>query len=63
MIVNYIIHFRGYQGYQYPGGNSYPASGGTAHYPTQNPVSTVGMYNMYDSFLTFSTSKIKISLI
>uniref|UniRef100_A0A3B5K6Y7 Tumor susceptibility 101a n=1 Tax=Takifugu rubripes TaxID=31033 RepID=A0A3B5K6Y7_TAKRU len=33
---------KGYQGYQYPGGNTYPASGGTAHYPTQNPVSTVG---------------------
>lgn len=42
MVVDYIILFRGYQGYQYPGGNSYPASAGTAHYPTQNPVSTVG---------------------
>uniref|UniRef100_A0A3B3ZSC0 Uncharacterized protein n=1 Tax=Periophthalmus magnuspinnatus TaxID=409849 RepID=A0A3B3ZSC0_9GOBI len=33
---------RGYPGYQYPGGNSYPASTGQGHYPTQTPVSTVG---------------------
>uniref|UniRef100_A0A8D3CXH8 Tumor susceptibility 101a n=1 Tax=Scophthalmus maximus TaxID=52904 RepID=A0A8D3CXH8_SCOMX len=32
----------GYPGYQYPGGNSYPATAGPAHYPTQSPVSTVG---------------------
>uniref|UniRef100_A0A3Q1J2S4 Tumor susceptibility 101a n=1 Tax=Anabas testudineus TaxID=64144 RepID=A0A3Q1J2S4_ANATE len=32
----------GYPGYQYPGGNSYPATAGPAHYPTQTPVSTVG---------------------
>nr|XP_033490275.1 tumor susceptibility 101a isoform X1 [Epinephelus lanceolatus] len=32
----------GYPGYQYPGGNSYPATAGPAHYPTQPPVSTVG---------------------
>ncbi|CAI5664676.1 tumor susceptibility 101a [Oreochromis niloticus] len=32
----------GYPSYQYPGGNSYPATAGPAHYPTQTPVSTVG---------------------
>ncbi|XP_061533627.1 tumor susceptibility 101a isoform X3 [Phycodurus eques] len=32
----------GYPGYQYPGGNSYPATSGPTHYPTQSPVSTVG---------------------
>uniref|UniRef100_A0A673BN40 Tumor susceptibility 101a n=1 Tax=Sphaeramia orbicularis TaxID=375764 RepID=A0A673BN40_9TELE len=32
----------GYPGYQYPGGNSYPATAGPGHYPTQTPVSTVG---------------------
>lgn len=32
----------GYPGYQYQGGNSYPATAGPAHYPTQTPVSTVG---------------------
>uniref|UniRef100_A0A4W6EIP8 Tumor susceptibility 101a n=1 Tax=Lates calcarifer TaxID=8187 RepID=A0A4W6EIP8_LATCA len=32
----------GYQGYQYQAGNSYPATAGPAHYPTQPPVSTVG---------------------
>ncbi|KAF3854610.1 hypothetical protein F7725_022665 [Dissostichus mawsoni] len=32
----------GYPGYQYPGGNSYPATAGPAHYPNQTPVSTVG---------------------
>ncbi|KAK7891343.1 hypothetical protein WMY93_023306 [Mugilogobius chulae] len=32
----------GYPGYQYQGGNSYPASAGQGHYPTQTPVSTVG---------------------
>ncbi|XP_029909806.1 tumor susceptibility gene 101 protein [Myripristis murdjan] len=32
----------GYPAYQYPGGNSYPATAGPAHYPTQTPVSTVG---------------------
>lgn len=45
MSVEYFKIFRGYQGYPYPGGNTYPASGGTAHYPTQNPVSTVGLYH------------------
>uniref|UniRef100_A0A3Q3DW51 Tumor susceptibility 101a n=1 Tax=Hippocampus comes TaxID=109280 RepID=A0A3Q3DW51_HIPCM len=33
---------RGYPGYQYPGGNSYPATSGPTHYPAQTPVSTVG---------------------
>ena len=37
---------RGYPAYQYPGGNSYPATAGPAHYPTQTPVSTVGMYHI-----------------
>ncbi|XP_067445416.1 tumor susceptibility 101a [Thunnus thynnus] len=32
----------GYPGYQYPAGNSYPATAGPAHYPSQTPVSTVG---------------------
>ncbi|KAM7414270.1 hypothetical protein PAMA_019203 [Pampus argenteus] len=32
----------GYPGYQYPGGNSYPANAGPTHYPTQTPVSAVG---------------------
>ncbi|XP_077568230.1 tumor susceptibility gene 101 protein-like [Stigmatopora nigra] len=32
----------GYPGYQYPGGNSYPATSGPTHYPTPTPVSTVG---------------------
>uniref|UniRef100_A0A3Q1CMN4 UEV domain-containing protein n=1 Tax=Amphiprion ocellaris TaxID=80972 RepID=A0A3Q1CMN4_AMPOC len=41
-LVGYVTPFRGYPGYQYPGGNSYPASAGPAHYPTQTPVSTVG---------------------
>uniref|UniRef100_A0A3Q2DXR2 Tumor susceptibility 101a n=1 Tax=Cyprinodon variegatus TaxID=28743 RepID=A0A3Q2DXR2_CYPVA len=34
--------FRGYPSYQYPAANSYPATGGPAHYPNQTPVSTVG---------------------
>uniref|UniRef100_A0A3Q1GUL1 Tumor susceptibility 101a n=1 Tax=Acanthochromis polyacanthus TaxID=80966 RepID=A0A3Q1GUL1_9TELE len=41
-LVGYVTPFRGYPGYQYPGGNSYPATAGPAHYPTQTPVSTVG---------------------
>uniref|UniRef100_A0A3B5MV11 Tumor susceptibility 101a n=1 Tax=Xiphophorus couchianus TaxID=32473 RepID=A0A3B5MV11_9TELE len=32
----------GYPAYQYPPGNSYPATAGPGHYPTQTPVSTVG---------------------
>uniref|UniRef100_A0A3B5MZJ7 Tumor susceptibility 101a n=1 Tax=Xiphophorus couchianus TaxID=32473 RepID=A0A3B5MZJ7_9TELE len=31
----------GYPAYQYPPGNSYPATAGPGHYPTQTPVSTV----------------------
>uniref|UniRef100_A0A8D3A8Q4 Tumor susceptibility 101a n=1 Tax=Scophthalmus maximus TaxID=52904 RepID=A0A8D3A8Q4_SCOMX len=42
LFVDYICICRGYPGYQYPGGNSYPATAGPAHYPTQSPVSTVG---------------------
>lgn len=50
VITKHYIHAdlvticRGYPGYQYPGGNSYPAPAGNAHYPTQTPVSSVGMY-------------------
>uniref|UniRef100_A0A4W4HKG1 UEV domain-containing protein n=1 Tax=Electrophorus electricus TaxID=8005 RepID=A0A4W4HKG1_ELEEL len=39
---SYHARASGYPGYPYPGGTTYPATGGPAHYPSQPPVTTVG---------------------